>query len=99
MVKVTLKSGAGKHRLPGGKVCRPGEEFEVSEAQLAAFKDKLDVVLSAEQLKAIAEKKADEEAMRAKEEALAKAKAAEEAALAAKAAGERAAKTGTAGKG
>ena len=99
MRKVRLKPGAGKHRNADRKLYKPGQEFEVTEGAFQAFRDKFDIVLSADELKAIAEVKAEEELEQKKQQALAKAKAAEEAALAAKAAGDKAGKTGTAGKG
>lgn len=71
MPKVTIKKGFNKHRV-GKNVFKPGDEFEVTETALEAFKDKLEPVKSAAELAAIAEaraREAEEEAKAAAEKA------------------------------
>ncbi len=79
MKRVTIKAGFNKHFM-GDKIYRPGDEFEVTESQFAAFRDKLEPVKSAAELAAIAEaraKEAEEDAKAAAEKAEADKKTAE----------------------
>ena len=86
MPKVTIKAGYNKH-FADGKVYKPGDEFEVTDSQLASFKDKLEPVKTAAELAAIAEaraKEAEQEAKAAAEKAEADKKTADAAVKAAR---------------
>jgi len=65
-VLVRIKEGHGKHHV-GSKTYKAGDEFEVSEATFEALKNKFEPVLSAEELLALAEKRADDEKKRKKD--------------------------------